>query len=171
MGKPNFSDEFKRDAVAQIVERGYPVAEVSQRLGVSPHSLYAWKRQLANVVSGDANKDAEIRQLKRELARVAHSAAIIAAVLERYRSAGDVAVRALQGPAGRRGDVECKGRAAHPACSCRSEGHARIRSSGCGRGCLVQSNPPSSRIAASGAFYRALWVPGNRTAPTNDLVQ
>jgi hypothetical protein len=29
MGKPNFSDEFKRDAVAQITERGYPVAEVS----------------------------------------------------------------------------------------------------------------------------------------------
>ncbi|MBH0112002.1 IS3 family transposase [Novosphingobium sp. YJ-S2-02] len=70
MGKPNFSDEFKRDAVAQITERGYPVAEVSQRLGVSPHSLYAWKRQLADVVSGDASKDAEIRQLKRELARV-----------------------------------------------------------------------------------------------------
>ena len=47
MGKPNFSDEFKRDAVAQITERGYRVAEISQRLGVSPHSLYAWKRQLA----------------------------------------------------------------------------------------------------------------------------
>lgn len=40
MGKPNLSDEFRRDAVAQITERGYPVAEVSQRLGVSPHSLY-----------------------------------------------------------------------------------------------------------------------------------
>jgi transposase-like protein len=25
MGKANFSDEFKRDAVAQITERGYPV--------------------------------------------------------------------------------------------------------------------------------------------------
>jgi len=24
MGKPNFSDEFKRDAVAQIIKRGYP---------------------------------------------------------------------------------------------------------------------------------------------------
>jgi len=70
MGKPNFSDEFKRDAVAQITERGYPVAEVSQRLGVSQHSLYSWKRQLARQVSGDAGKDAEIRQLKRELARV-----------------------------------------------------------------------------------------------------
>ncbi len=70
MGKPNFSDEFKRDAVAQLTERGYPVAEVSQRLGVSQHSLYSWKRQLARQVSGDASKDAEIRQLKRELARV-----------------------------------------------------------------------------------------------------
>ena len=28
MGKPNLSDEFKRDAVAQITKRGYPVAEV-----------------------------------------------------------------------------------------------------------------------------------------------
>ncbi|WP_264820771.1 transposase, partial [Acetobacter pomorum] len=37
MGKPNFSDEFKRDAVTQITERGYPVAEVLQRLGGSTH--------------------------------------------------------------------------------------------------------------------------------------
>jgi putative transposase len=70
MGKANFSDEFKRDAVAQITERVYPVAEVSQRPGVIQHSLYSWKRQLAKVVSGDASKVAEIRQLKRELARV-----------------------------------------------------------------------------------------------------
>ena len=70
MGKPSFGDEFKRDAVAQITDCGYPVAEVSQRLGVSQHSLYAWKRPLAGQVSGDAGKDAEIRHLKRELARV-----------------------------------------------------------------------------------------------------
>lgn len=43
MGKPNFSDGFKRDAVAQITERGYPLTEVSQRLRVSQHSLYSWK--------------------------------------------------------------------------------------------------------------------------------
>ena len=29
MGKGNFDDDFKRDAVAQITERGYRVAEVS----------------------------------------------------------------------------------------------------------------------------------------------
>jgi transposase len=62
MGKPNFRDEFKRDAVAQITERGYPVAEVSERLGVSQHSLYAWKRQLAKVVSGDVRKSRNLGQ-------------------------------------------------------------------------------------------------------------
>ena len=36
MSKGNFSDDFKRDAVTQITERGYPVSEVSQRLGVRP---------------------------------------------------------------------------------------------------------------------------------------
>ena len=69
MGKANFSDEFKRDAVAQITERGYPVAEVSKRLGVSPHSLYAWKKKFLQPAGSD-DRDAEIRRLKRELARV-----------------------------------------------------------------------------------------------------
>ncbi|MBG6211976.1 transposase-like protein, partial [Labrenzia sp. EL_126] len=32
MGTSNFSDDFKRDALAQITERGYPVSEVSKRL-------------------------------------------------------------------------------------------------------------------------------------------
>lgn len=34
----NFTNEFKRDAVAQITERGYPAKDVSARLGVSTHS-------------------------------------------------------------------------------------------------------------------------------------
>ena len=71
MGKGSFSDEFKRDAVAQITERGYPVAEVAQRLGVSQHSLYEWKKKFSKS-SGPAgdDKEAEIRRLKRDLARV-----------------------------------------------------------------------------------------------------
>ena len=36
------SPRFKEEAVRQIVERGYFVAEVSERLGVSAHSLYKW---------------------------------------------------------------------------------------------------------------------------------
>ncbi len=34
MGKPNFSEDFKRDAVHHIAVRGYAVREVSERLGV-----------------------------------------------------------------------------------------------------------------------------------------
>ncbi|MBW9066444.1 transposase [Rhizobium pusense] len=38
--KSNFSKDFKRNAVRQMTERGYPVAKVFQRLGLSQHSLY-----------------------------------------------------------------------------------------------------------------------------------
>ncbi|MCA0422945.1 MAG: IS3 family transposase [Proteobacteria bacterium] len=72
MGNARFSDEFKRDAVRQITERGYPVAEVSQRLGVSQHSLYEWRKKFSKPAAGSGEDDpsAQIRRLKRELARV-----------------------------------------------------------------------------------------------------
>ena len=72
MGKANYSDDFKRDAVHQITVRGYPVREVSQRLGVSTHSLYVWIKKFSAPSSGKAEEDhvAENRRLKRELARV-----------------------------------------------------------------------------------------------------
>ena len=42
MSNQRYSPEFKDEAVRQIVDRGYSVAEVSERLGVSAHSLYKW---------------------------------------------------------------------------------------------------------------------------------
>ncbi len=42
MSKPNYPQEFKSEAVKQVLERGHRVAEVAQRLGVSQHSLYQW---------------------------------------------------------------------------------------------------------------------------------
>jgi transposase len=42
-----FADEFRRDAVAQVVERGYAVSEVTERLGISTKSLYTWKAQFS----------------------------------------------------------------------------------------------------------------------------
>ena len=42
MSSQRFPPEFKDEAVRQIIERGYSVAEVSERLGVSAHSLYKW---------------------------------------------------------------------------------------------------------------------------------
>ena len=48
-----FTDEFKRDAVAQVVDRGYSVAEVSERLGISTKSLYTWKTQFFSAEQTD----------------------------------------------------------------------------------------------------------------------
>ena len=42
MSNQRFSPEFKDEAVRQVVDRGHPVAEVAERLGVSEHSLYKW---------------------------------------------------------------------------------------------------------------------------------
>jgi transposase len=71
MGTGNFTDEFKRDAVQQITVRGYPVQEVSRRLGVSTHSLYKWLRQFGELApKPGVDHEAENRRLKRELASV-----------------------------------------------------------------------------------------------------
>ena len=42
MSAPRFTPEFKQEAVRQVVERGYSVPEVAERVGVSAHSLYKW---------------------------------------------------------------------------------------------------------------------------------
>ena len=42
MSTQRYTPEFKEEAVRQIVDRGYSVAEVAERLGVSAHSLYKW---------------------------------------------------------------------------------------------------------------------------------
>ncbi len=72
MGSPKFSEDFKRDAVHQIVVRGYPVSEVSRRLGVSKHSLYAWMKLFPTneAKAREPDQSVEISRLKRELARV-----------------------------------------------------------------------------------------------------
>lgn len=42
MSNQRFSPEWKDEAVRQIIDRGFSIAEVSKRLGVSAHSLYKW---------------------------------------------------------------------------------------------------------------------------------
>lgn len=56
MRKSSFSEDFKRDALRQMTARGYPVAEVSQRLGVSQHPLYDWKRRFGASMGRPATK-------------------------------------------------------------------------------------------------------------------
>lgn len=42
MSSQRYPEEFKTEAVKQILDHGHRVADVSNRLGVSTHSLYKW---------------------------------------------------------------------------------------------------------------------------------
>ncbi len=69
--RKRFTQEFKQDAIRQVTERGYPVAEVAARLGVSTHSLYKWiQDQKARDGGAESGRDEEVRRLKAELRRV-----------------------------------------------------------------------------------------------------
>jgi transposase len=68
MGTPRFTPEFKEEAVRQVVDRGYPIAQVSARLGVSAHSLYKWVK---SIKPGKAEKHAaELIEAKSEILKL-----------------------------------------------------------------------------------------------------
>ena len=69
MSTQRFTPEFKQEAVRQIVDRGYSVAEVSARLGVSSHSLYKWVKK--TVTPDQTEKQAtELLEAKSEILRL-----------------------------------------------------------------------------------------------------
>jgi len=74
MGKGNrFTEEFRVEAVKQVTERGFAVKDVSQRLGVSPHSLYEWIKRYgipAEERLAKEDQTGRIKKLEAELRRV-----------------------------------------------------------------------------------------------------
>lgn len=73
MSKKRYPDEFKIEAVKQVTDNGYSVAEVAGRLGVTTHSLYAWIKRFgpdAEAYKAIADEAAEVARLKKELKRV-----------------------------------------------------------------------------------------------------
>ncbi len=69
MAQVRFTEEFKQEAVRQVVDRGHPVAEVAARLGVSQHSLYACLKK-HHKPAAVSSTEAEVRRLQAELKRV-----------------------------------------------------------------------------------------------------
>lgn len=67
-----YTDAFKQEAVSQITNHGYGVADVAKRLGVSTKSLYKWLSiysKPSKQRQSDQDLQAEVAQLKRELKR------------------------------------------------------------------------------------------------------
>ncbi|MGR6778740.1 IS3 family transposase [Moritella viscosa] len=67
-----YTQEFKIEAVKQITERGYSVAEVSERLGICTKTLYHWRSQLSDKPKQAKSSDEQLRiaKLESELKRV-----------------------------------------------------------------------------------------------------
>lgn len=73
MSGKRFTEEFKQEAVRQVTERGYSVAEVAERLGTTTHSLYTWLQKYKTPKpreAGKADMQTENARLKAELRRV-----------------------------------------------------------------------------------------------------
>ncbi|WP_312352181.1 IS3 family transposase [Pseudomonas sp.] len=73
MSRQRYPEEFKIEAVKQVTEKGKPVADVAQRLGMSVHSLYAWIKVYSKPQEQrqqDDDQQAELRKLRAELKRV-----------------------------------------------------------------------------------------------------
>ena len=68
-----YTEEFRIEAVKQVTDRGYSVAEVAKRLGTTTHSLYAWIKRYGKQSPQQismADSQAENAQLKADLRRV-----------------------------------------------------------------------------------------------------
>jgi transposase len=68
-----YTEEFKKDAVSQVTDRGYSVKEVSDRLGISTKSLYDWIKRCSKPESLRVKETEQVREnrrLRAELVRV-----------------------------------------------------------------------------------------------------
>ena len=73
MSSKRYTEEFKIEAVRQVVERGHSVADVASRLGMTTHSLYACKMKYgpeSTEYQEKAAAEVENKRLKKELQRV-----------------------------------------------------------------------------------------------------
>ena len=70
----HFSEEFKRDAVQLVMEKGVPVRKVARDLGIHPNLVHQWRRLFLAKGSGafmgkgnGTSEESEIKRLRKEL--------------------------------------------------------------------------------------------------------
>jgi transposase len=72
-GRRQFTDEFKREAVALLASSGRPLLQIAGELGISPSMLRNWRNRregrdtgAAPVLHSASDPTAEISRLRRE---------------------------------------------------------------------------------------------------------
>jgi len=64
-----YTEDFKRDAVALVVEQGYKVSEAARSLGIGDGLIRRWKREFEEAASGarlGTDEREELKQLRKE---------------------------------------------------------------------------------------------------------
>ncbi|WP_275256526.1 IS3 family transposase [Klebsiella quasipneumoniae] len=73
MSGKRYPEEFKIEAVKQVIDRGHSVSSVATRLDITTHSLYDWIKKYgpdSSTNKEQSDAQAEIRRLQKELKRV-----------------------------------------------------------------------------------------------------
>lgn len=67
--KTRYTDEFKKEAVALVIEQGYSLGKAASSLGISDKTLQVWVRKVRDQNAGGLSDDerAELKQLRREV--------------------------------------------------------------------------------------------------------
>jgi transposase len=68
MKRPRFTEEFRQEAVKQVIDRGYTVNDVAKRLGVSAQSLYKWVK--VDSPGATDQLELELKEVRRENLRL-----------------------------------------------------------------------------------------------------
>ena len=66
----NYTEDFKRDAVALVTEQGYKPSEAARSLGIGANLIRRWKREfeeVASVARLSADEREELKRLRKEV--------------------------------------------------------------------------------------------------------
>lgn len=66
----DYTEDFKRDAVALVTEQGYKPTEAARSLGIGANLIRRWKREFEEEASGvrlNADEREELKRLRKEV--------------------------------------------------------------------------------------------------------
>ncbi len=73
MSGKRYPEEFGIEAIRQVMYLGHSIAQLTDRLGVATHSLYAWVRKYSTYTAehqARTDKQVDIRRPQKELKHV-----------------------------------------------------------------------------------------------------
>ena len=75
-----YTEDFKRDAVALVTEQGYKVSEAGRSLGIKPDLIRRWRQEFEQEAAGTRvhpDEREELKQLRRRVRELEMEKAIL----------------------------------------------------------------------------------------------